>query len=406
MQLGHIGAFDFDNYGDLLFAEVLQYAIRKRLPNAEIRHFSPRGAKFQVVEKFQSHPISELARHKDLSALVIGGGDVVQTNIMALWKLYGMDIRFPQLPYRLSRMANQILDRFHRLGSRSNQPLLDMWESRFHYRSYAPFIPDKSFPLNDCKLMFNAVGVGTISKDSERECYSAVARSFNDADYVSVRDNFSSRQLEMIGVTQDVSIVPDTALMIGQIHPKAGIVESGRQLLAKHGVNPSQPVICLHASPPDRDLKADYIRAIRKFAAAKGASIVLLPIRSWAQDLWRMQEFVKEIPEAKLIPQYLPAGSIIAVFAASNYAITAGLHSLVTAVAYNVRVQALPTQATKIVGFLDQLQLSHLMIPSDTDLFDRLSDFDWIDLEDLSAKRCGALERIDRHYDRMADLIS
>ena len=42
-KIAHIGAFDFDNNGDLLFTDVIEKQLKKRINLDEIIYFSPKS---------------------------------------------------------------------------------------------------------------------------------------------------------------------------------------------------------------------------------------------------------------------------------------------------------------------------------------------------------------------------
>ena len=44
-RIAHIGAFDFENYGDLLFPDVLRIQLDKRIEIEEILYFAPKACK-------------------------------------------------------------------------------------------------------------------------------------------------------------------------------------------------------------------------------------------------------------------------------------------------------------------------------------------------------------------------
>ena len=406
IQLAHIGAFDFNNYGDLLFAPVVNHAIRDRLPDACVTLYSPRKSSFAVDGRYITRPLSTLHSRRDLAGIVIGGGDVIQTNFQALWGLYGTDVRYPHAPYRLTKFLNRLTDAGMRLRCGRASDAAQWWAARFGYSSVSPFIPAPAMiSSRDCKVIYNAVGVGALADNCDRATLATVADCVSRADYISVRDQESAQQLRAIGVTRPIQVVPDVALAIGRTFLPSDISAHGRSLLEAKGLDLRRPTLCIHAIPHESSARGQFIEALQLFRRTRKANIVLVPVRSWTHDLWRMEELAQSLTGVTLFRRYLPPRSIAAIFAVSDFAITGGLHTLVTAIAYGRPVRALPTSSSKIIGLLAQLGLDDLRIATG-DVLAGVQGVDTIDLTRIVRSRDRALGQIDLHFDQVARLLS
>ena len=58
-RIAHVGAFDFENFGDLLFTDVLKAHLEKRITVNEIIYFAPKACKMPNKEVWV-HAVTEL----------------------------------------------------------------------------------------------------------------------------------------------------------------------------------------------------------------------------------------------------------------------------------------------------------------------------------------------------------
>ena len=75
-----IGTFDVKNYGDLLFPEVLENELKKRLNLNKLYMFSPNGG-IKPFTKEKVYPIRDLEKiinDVGIDAIIIGGGNIIR----------------------------------------------------------------------------------------------------------------------------------------------------------------------------------------------------------------------------------------------------------------------------------------------------------------------------------------
>src|SRR4051794_8373270 len=98
-RIGLFGTFDVENYGDLLFPRVFAAELTRRLPEAEIRSFSPFGDEHPVAMNGGWSPeplglwtqprVREMASGLDLAA--VGGGEILHFRDELLAGAYEVD---------------------------------------------------------------------------------------------------------------------------------------------------------------------------------------------------------------------------------------------------------------------------------------------------------------------------
>ena len=84
-KIAQIGTFDVENFGDLLFANILE----KNFAEYDIDLFSPRGRSTKPFEKdkyvYSIDDLENQCREKEYQALIIGGGDIIRSDVQATY---------------------------------------------------------------------------------------------------------------------------------------------------------------------------------------------------------------------------------------------------------------------------------------------------------------------------------
>ncbi len=90
-MIHHLGTFDVENYGDLLYPIVLGHCLK----GAELRQYSLLGGEAPHEAGFQTHAIRSLFHepHNGPVTLVIGGGDILRTDWDLVARHYGRHSR-------------------------------------------------------------------------------------------------------------------------------------------------------------------------------------------------------------------------------------------------------------------------------------------------------------------------
>lgn len=187
LRVGVWGTFDVANYGDLLFPRIFELEIRRRLPEAEVRSFAPLGHLHPVpldggflaesLTPWDEERARTLAEELDLVA--IGGGEIIHTHDEFYERWYGGEDERVR-PSELFIEA---------LGAEQ--------EAR-------------------CPVVWHSVGIPFDFDDAEA---SRVCAAVNRRPYVSVRDEVSLGRLRAAGVTTQLDVVPDSALLVDRLFP-------------------------------------------------------------------------------------------------------------------------------------------------------------------------------------------
>jgi len=199
LRIGLFGTFDVENYGSLLFPRLFEREIRQRLPDAQVRAFSPfgpahpvamnRGWSPEALGLWTRERLRELASELDLVA--VGGGGIIHTRDELLATAYGVD----PLELRLRRPSDFFLE----------------------------------YPA-----VWHAVGIPFDLDPHEARVVRATRRP-----YIAVRDERSQARLAAVGVEDEVEMVPDPAFLLDRLFPPR-VLDSARDSLRARGDYPAE----------------------------------------------------------------------------------------------------------------------------------------------------------------------
>jgi polysaccharide pyruvyl transferase WcaK-like protein len=190
-----LGTFDVENFGDQLFPLIARRELQERLPDVEIRTYSPWGRELPTYLD-GGQPAEELGPRgpmrcaelaQELDCLLIGGGEIIHTRDELLSTVYGVS----EEEVLARRPSDWFIDG---LGSELEQACPVIWHG-----VGIPFEPtaEEAVRLRDAL-----------------EC----------RPYVTVRDATSMDRLRRAGVTGPVTLVPDSAFMVTRLLPSQPLV--------------------------------------------------------------------------------------------------------------------------------------------------------------------------------------
>lgn len=75
-KIAQVGSFDVENYGDLLFSDVLEKQLKKRLSIEEMIYFAPKNCMMpnRNEKVYSVTELEKMVQDKKIDAIVVGGG--------------------------------------------------------------------------------------------------------------------------------------------------------------------------------------------------------------------------------------------------------------------------------------------------------------------------------------------
>ena len=344
-MIGQLCTCDVENFGDLLYPVIFQKLTEKHgittpiIPLSFMRGTAPYAAGYLV------HGINEQIQSSSLSHLVIGGGDVLRTDVDTVAAHYGSTYEKYLGQNFWSRMKQCWLGRRHRRYLKT-----EFVKKYMSYSPIAPFILD----AGDCPQ------VGSILYCScgapfpfPPEKASTIRAAFESAAFVYVRDFQSKHKLQAAGVSRQIEVAPDLIVTLGDFFNRDVERRKGLALLAGYGVDTTKDVLCFQSSPQSSIAARELLQQLIALKKKTGAEIVLLPIGPCHGDDVFLRQLAEKSSGALTYIAVNSIYEIISVIAASRLFIGTSMHGNITAFSFGIPHLFGPIAVDKAEGFLE-----------------------------------------------------
>lgn len=309
-KVGIFGSYGYWNHGD----EAILASIIRQLrggPPVEITVFSQNVEvtnRLHQVEK--AVPVSKLTRDEllpevqDLDLLIVGGGGI----------------------------------------------LFDEWITR-HFGVEALAL-ERGIPI-----MLYGVGAGPLEAPKSIELARALVEG---AQMVTVRDRASKQTLEKIGISREILVTGDAALLMEPEPLPEGLFE-------REGIISAAPLVGISLREPGGAAPGMEVEHYHRLVASAadfiveryGANLLFIPMEPHTQDLQHSHAVIAQMHQpqhaAVLQGEYRP-GQILTLMSRLRFAVGMRLHFLIFAALQGVPFVALP-YASKVSGFIESLGL-------------------------------------------------
>ncbi len=375
-RVGIWGTFDVANFGDLLFPRIFERELRRRLPEASVHPFSPRGHLHPVpldggsMAKPLGEPtptrVAELAHELDF--VVIGGGDIIHPcdDLYAAW-------------YELEH------DQADRL------------------RPSMFFVDGLGAELETATpVAWHSVGVpfdlgGSFAERVRRAC----ARR----PYVSVRDEPSRARLYAAGVEREVTLAPDSGFILDRMFPLEVITERRAALAAIGAFPPVGAPLVVQGGASLGDF-VDAIGRVLGGVLSNASSPPVLLIE--AGPCHRDGEFADAIAgyldgcEVYRLPSSFAVEDIVTAIAQSCGFVGSSLHGSITAYVYGLPFVILDLLGQSKLSALATTTGARSLVSTVADLPSALRLVLEGERPRVARRHLSAL--VDDHFDRLAEL--
>lgn len=323
IKIAQIGTFDVENFGDLLFPDVLKKHLGS---DYEVDLFSPLGGK-KPFDNIDVLPISTLESkiiENKYQGIIIGGGDLIRTDQKICIKndIYGYSV----------------------------DPSLELW--------VYPIILANKYNI---PVMLNSVGVTNDFSSSEKFL---VKTLLENVDYISTRDTEGNNVLKKIGLF-DVPTVPDTVLTVKDVYSDNELNNNYRNLQAKKIMPQINDYIIFQHNSTNIDNHKyynDIINLIKK--VSENHSVLLMPIGYIHDDDKILQRIYKEkIKNVYMISNKvkLSPKDMISIINNSYGYIGTSMHGAVVSYAYEKKLLILNSMdSKKLHGFANVISKTNL----------------------------------------------
>lgn len=351
-KIALFGPHDRFNYGDLLFAIMLEHGLNKISPNSfDFTKYSIVDADFTAKGGFKTFAYKRLKKDinsKNIDTVIVAGGESLRADWNGLYSfispIYFKIFRHPRIPNFFKK--NEWVKYF--LGGVSDNP----------------FLVNKSDFGNNINVIYNSVGGGTnLSKDR--------LEILESGDYLSFRENKSFQFVKDNLSEKDVFLVPDSAIIMDDIYPKADFLSSEKIPLEIKEILKSKYVFFQISKYKNDNKLAEIAQQLKSLAETNGVKIVLCPIGTAKghEDHVPLEEIYQNIKEHSILIKDVSVDIIMALIAYSQLYIGNSLHGIITAMSYRLPYVALNKKQIKIIYYMDSWAIDSLKVVQDTDNF-------------------------------------
>ena len=294
------GTFDVENYGDLMFPEVFDRAMKKRDLKFNLFLFSPSDkAKEALNESRMVYSFKDFEKLNDkynFDALIIGGGALIHYRCLK--------VRFPD---RIKR------EEYYNVHS---------WISLMYLAS-----------KNNIKIIFNLPQVPFEIPD---ELKNLTKIAFDQIDYFAVRDSFSKKYIE--GLYSDnekkpnIKVFPDTVCLVDELWDYA-LLEKLRK--KKLGFDDKYMVFHFQYTEKVSEELFEELSKVVYDAKNKGLKVVLLPIGYTHGDEIIMKDFNKRCGGLCYFPnEKLTIEDMTAILSGCEYYVGMSFHGAIVSMSF------------------------------------------------------------------------
>ena len=364
MNVAIIGAFDNENFGDLLFPDVLKSQLEKRNLDVNLLLFSPvaRIKPFtDDVNVFAVRDIEKIHLEQGIDAIVLGGGDTINfVNFIA-----NTDNYFAEYPG------------------------IDFW-------MFPSFVAAKY----NIKLLWNCPGVPFDFPDAVVPAFTEI---IDFADYLSVRDEHSKDMLCTLCDGDKITVAPDSVFSISNIISKAEAEGIYAKLAAELSLPASGEYVVVQIARTfghDKEIAAELLKIKEKY----GKKLVLMPIGYVHDDIIDLTK-VKALlgDDGILIEEKLVPKTMLSVLANAFAFIGSSMHGSVVSLSYGVPSMALNfLRQPKILGFYGVINRTQFVVDDPTDIS---AIFDGV-ISHGGGEVTRYIDVCEKHFDKIAQLIT
>lgn len=342
--IGNFCTCDVENYGDLLYPIVFRRMMEFRKFRGEIKHFgfleghAPADAGYDV----ESISILVNGHNARLEALVVGGGDIIRTDTDHLASHYASLYRKRQQKNRWHRIKKLLFGK--------NDPIKDFAYKYMAYGSAGPFIIDSmNFPTLG-SVAYCSTGVPFEFNNEEK---AEVARAFNNAAFIYVRDQPSSEKLKRAGVSRKIEVAPDLIVTLSDFYDRRIERERGRQILEFYGVQTSRRVLGFQCAPQSASNYVEIAKQLTQYSQQAECDVALVPIGYCHGDDKALKRLAAVSNGTFKYVGVQSIRDMLSVLAACDTFLGTSMHANITAFSFGIPHLVGPLAVDKLGGFLD-----------------------------------------------------
>lgn len=394
-EIALIGAFDRNNYGDILMPIVFTRYFEKKYPDL-LKKYSFRyyGLKESNMEKYcgySTEALSNIYANKQIDYAVVVGGDTLPCR-------YGnMYIHFIEDSKKEKRY--QFYDRYFR-------PCFEKYaKKQLKGREIKPWILDlKEYNI---KTIYNTVG-GLLTNRKLLFHKNSIKETLNDSTYLSVRDTGTKKYLDKLGVKNE--LYPDSVIILSECITEDDFNKYVSENIKKTIEEYDNYFVLQISEAASKGEIDNTILEIEKIYNEAGMKCILLPIgrASGHND----QIPLEKIKNGVKTPVFLPNDNNIFetayIIRNSKFFCGTSLHGIITSISYGIPHMALTNKIGKLIRFINTWNTTPVVYTESNDILNKyyeLSNTKELD-KYLKDKRNELIKLVEENFKRIYKSIN
>lgn len=346
MNINLVGAFDRNNYGDLLFPLIVQGMLDKINEEQKLKqqfNYNYIGLRESDLSEFGgvvTNPLSFLNKEKN-SITILVGGEILGTNFL------GMHLCFER-----NFFSKIILRSINKFGGK--RVINNYLKNKYQTKQDHPWIPSVDFMLKN-KVIFNSVGGSNINPDN-KDLIHSVNQSLMHSSFYSVRDQKTFQLLENVNsITKEKVVVsPDSAVIMSDLYPENELTKL-ISTETKNYMNRNRNYVIFQVSQKiAKGIEREIAEKLDMLSNSLDVEIVLLPIGRAPEhdDQKALNKISKYMQSHYYLPEQNSIFDTMNLICNSKLYIGTSLHGAITAISYNIPHVAFTDKITKLNEFL------------------------------------------------------
>ena len=373
-MIAHLGTFDVENYGDLLYPIVFRHLLKK-YASLKVHHFSPLPGIAPQEAGFDTDSITTLfVPGAQAHTIVIGGGDILRADWNTFASHYSTNSHssFNSLQRSIGPLnaLNYLLRTKIPRGNPAAFFARQFRGRRLNYSADGPFLIDSEVLPKGTSISYLSCGVPHDFTSTESE---GVKRIFNQACFIYLRDGQSAEKLRRAGVEREIHVAPDLAITLSDQFDRETQIVRGRKILSEIGIKSEDAFLCFQCKPYPGFSEEEIVSELKRYQERTKSPVVLLPIGHCHGDAQFLQSLAQRSGGSLKYASVNSIADIMSVIVASDLFIVTSLHGNITAASHGIRHLFGPLPVDKAAGFLDVMKLPpELKLRSWTELNDKI----------------------------------
>lgn len=386
MKIALVGAFDRNNYGDVLMPILFEKRLNMVFENVEYFYYGLQKSDMSSVKGVNTRSLKELYNpNNKFDVVVIVGGQVLTSDYKNMYLNLQKNPLYIFMLKCLSKVFKKTIEKY--------------CKKRLSGKEIQPWIIDKD-KINCKLLIYNTVGGKSIKNNDQ------VFDTIKKIDYISAREKGTYDVIKKI--KKDVKLYPDSVISLSYILDDSVFDLNVRKEL-KNSLNDLGNYFVFQVKNKIGKESVDDIAAqIEEVYNKTGLSCVLLPI-GYAQG-HEDQIVLKKIYKKIKTPVYFSYNNIYEtayIIKMSKLYIGTSLHGAITSISYGIPHMALTNKITKLIDFLETWNTTPIVYTSITDLSNNtkkiMNDSNAFNMVNDSRKKL--FKQADNNFDEIVDLI-